>query len=115
MVCAERLPDACPCVRARALQAGVSYAFWSAYETQQHHTALKAQASESGEDWHDLREEAARERRRRRIAEAAARAQQRQQEGGEELEPGRLHPDDPERVRMLSAEELIEVLEEKAR
>mmetsp|Transcript_27163 Transcript_27163/g.69134 ORF Transcript_27163/g.69134 Transcript_27163/m.69134 type:complete len:649 (-) Transcript_27163:2405-4351(-) len=94
-------------------KAGVSYAFWSAYAVQQDQAALKAQAAESGEDWHELREEVARRRRLQRIAEAAARAQQ--GDGGASGSGQQRSSDDPERVRVLSAEELIELLEEKAR
>ena len=86
-------------VPATLLQLGLDYAFWSAFRVSEELQALRMEAQDHGEDVHELR---AARRRERKEAEAR---QRRGGEGGEE---------DP-RIRLLDGEDLIELIEERAR
>lgn len=65
-----------------------------------------------GEDWHELRERVAKERRLTRLAERAAYTASL---GANTDADGKPAVSPAERIRVLSAEELIDVLEEAAR
>ena len=90
-----------------ATQAGVGYAFWSAFEVMQEIQALKSEATDLGVEWLDLRTARHAEKHEAERAAAAAAAA-----GGPGARPGER--EDP-RIRVIDADELLELLEAQAR
>lgn len=80
-------------------QIGLDYAFWSAFQVTQNMQQLKAEAAELGVDVYDLKAERKRE----------------QEEEREALRRERGEEEEDERIRVLDGEELLELLEYKAR
>ena len=84
-------------------QLGLDYAFWSAFRVSEETQALKMEAQELGVDIHDLRAQRKREREQQRERE--------RRRGGGQVE----EEEEDERIRLLDGEELLELVEERAR
>jgi len=103
---ADLLPEAVRRCWAQYLdQAGIQYAFWSAFAVSEEYDALKSEAAELGIDWLELREEKNRIRRLTRIAASAHML----------ATLGKEAVDDANKVRILDADEVVCWLEDRAR